>query len=99
MYYDEEELTEEEEEEIIRGIAERIHELGVETAAILFLETSRPLAYIGGKMSRVFVWPFLPVFGEEADLYGQRFIEVFQKRRNVDRLIKMIEELQGKKKG
>lgn len=96
MYYEEEELSEEEEEEIIRGVAERVHELGLETAAILFLETSKPLAGVGGTLSRVFVWPFLPVFGEEADVYGQRFIEVFHKRRNVQRLIEKIEKLKGK---
>ena len=27
---------------------------------------------------------------------GQRFIEVFHKRRNVERLIELIEELKGK---
>lgn len=98
MYFDEEELSEEEEERIINDIADRIHELGLETAAILFLETSKPLASIGGTVSRVFLWPFLPVFGEEADVYGQKFIEVFQRRKNVERLIQRVEELRGKKK-
>lgn len=96
MYYGEEELSEEEEEEIIRGVANRVHELGLETAAVLFLETSKPLAGVGGTLSRVFVWPFLPVFGEEADVYGQKVIEVFHKRRNIERLIERIEELKGK---
>jgi hypothetical protein len=93
MFYDEEGPSEEEVEEMIRGVAERIHELGLETAAILFLETSRPLASVGGMLGRVFVWPFLPVFGEEGDVYGQRAIEVFSKRRNVTRLIELIEEM------
>ena len=96
MFYDEEELSEEEVEEMIRGVAERVHELGLETAAILFLETSKPLASVGGTLGRVFVWPFLPVFGEEGDVYGQRAIEVFSKRRNVERLIELIEEMKGK---
>jgi len=96
LFFDEFELSEEEEEEIIRGVAERVHRLGLETAAVLFLEASKPLAFIGGSMSRVFVSPFLPVFGEEADLSGQRYIEVFHKRRNVERLIQLIEEMKEK---
>lgn len=49
MYWDLE-ITPEDEEEMIRNIAEKIHKYGMEVAAILFIESVRPLTYIGAQM-------------------------------------------------
>ena len=92
MYFDEP-LSEEEEEKIIEEVANFIHAKGLETAAILFLESSKPLAYIGGGMSRLFVAPFLPIFGDDGDLFGNKMINLLEKRKNIEKLITRIEEL------
>ncbi len=96
MYFDEE-LSEEEEERIIEELANYIHSKGLETAAILLLESSKPFALIGGGMSRLFLSPFLPVFGDETDIFGQKMILFLEKRKNLERLIQKIEEIKEKK--
>jgi hypothetical protein len=97
LYFDDEPISEEEVERVINEIANYIHVKGLETAAILFLETSKPLAFIGGGMSRLFIFPFLPVLGEEGDIFSQKMINIFENRRNIERLIQKIEELRDKK--
>lgn len=91
------EVTPEDEEEMIRKVAEQIHKYGMEVAAILMLESVKPLAYIGGQMGRFFVAPFLPAFGEKIGLGGEKFLTTFEKRENVEKLIVMLEKLAEEK--
>ena len=99
MYFDEE-ISEEKEEEIIQSIAERIHGMGIDTLAVFLLETAKPVTRLGTGMGRVFVSPFLPIFGEALDVYGHKVMEIFEKRKNVERLIQKIEKMneEGKSK-
>lgn len=92
------EVTPEDEEEMIRKVAEQIHKYGMEVAAILMLESVKPLAYIGGQMGRLFVAPFLPAFGENIGLGGEKLLTTFEKRENVEKLIVMLEELAKEEK-
>lgn len=92
MYWDLE-VTSEEEELIIHQAAKKIHDFGMETAAILFLESAKPLAYIGGQMGRFFVTPYLPALGEEIGITGEKLMRVFEKRENVEKLITILEEM------
>lgn len=92
MYYDDP-LSEEEEEQIIDELANYIHKKGLETAAILFLESSKPFSRLGGGMSRLFISPFLPIFGDEGDIFGQKMIRLLEKRKNIEKLIQKIEKL------
>lgn len=92
MYWDTE-ITPEEEEELIIKTAEKIHAQGFDTAAILFLESTKPLAFIGGNMSRLFIGPFLPALGKQYGLTGEKLIDVFEKKKNVEKLICLIEEM------
>ena len=85
-------LSEAEEIEIINKIANLFHQNGLDTAAILLLETVKPLVYIGGEMSRIFFLPFFSIAGNEADILGQKMINIFEKKENVERLIRRIEE-------
>jgi len=87
------EITPEDEEEMIKNAAEKIHKYGMEVAAILMLESVKPLAYIGGQMGRLFVSPFLPAFGESIGQGGEKFFRVFEKKENVEKLITLLEEL------
>ncbi len=87
------ELTEEEVDEIIRKAAEKIHQYGMETVAILTLESVKPLAFIGGEMSRLVFSPFLPALGPSANELGENLINVFENRENVEKLIVILEEM------
>ena len=88
-----EELTEEEVDEIIRKTAERIQQYGMETFAILTLESVKPLVYIGGEMSRLMISPFLPALGPKANELGENLINVFEERKNVEKLITILEKM------
>lgn len=91
MYWDVE-VSPEEEEEIIRKAADLIHRYGMDVAAILFIESIKPLTYIGGQMGRFFLSPFLPAFGERIAMGGEKFFTVFEKRENVEKLLRLLEE-------
>ncbi len=88
-----EELTQEEVDEIIRKAAEKIHQYGMETVAILTLESVKPLVYIGGEMSRLMLSPFLPALGPDANELGENLINIFEDRENVEKLIVILEEM------
>jgi hypothetical protein len=88
-----EELTEEEIDEMIRKAAEKIHLYGMETVAILTLESVKPLVYIGGEMSRLMISPFLPALGPAANELGENLINVFEERENVEKLITILEQM------
>ena len=92
MYWDYE-ITPEEEEEMIRKIAERIHKYGMEVATILMVESLKPLTFVGTQMGRFFINPFLPAFGDEIGMTGEKFFQVFEKRENVEKLLVALEEL------
>jgi hypothetical protein len=64
----------------------------METVAILTLESVKPLVYIGGEMSRVFLAPFLPVLGQDLNQMGEKYITVFEDRDNIEKLIHLLEE-------
>lgn len=85
-------LTEEEEEELIEKVAEKIREYRMETPAILYLESFKPLTYIGGQMGRLFISPYLPALSEELEMQGEKILRVFEKRENVEKLIELLEE-------
>ena len=88
-----EELTEEEVDEIIQKTAERIQQYGMETIAILTLESVKPLVYIGGEMSRLMISPFLPALGPNINELGENLINVFEERKNVEKLITILEKM------
>ncbi len=87
------EVTPEDEEEMIRKIAERVHKYGMDVAAILMIESIKPLTYIGSQMGRFFVSPFLPAFGDEIGMSGEKFLQVFERRENVEKLLNLLEEM------
>lgn len=92
MYWDVE-VTPEDEDEMIRKIAETIHKYGLDVAAILMIESVKPLSFIGAQMGRFFVSPFLPALGEDVGISGEKFLQIFEKHENVEKLITAIEEL------
>ncbi len=90
MFWDDE-ITPEEEEILIHEIAKRIWGYGMESAAMLFLETSKPFAYIGAQMGQVVMLPFLNFLGDDPLYKGDKYMRVLQKHDNVDRLLDVLE--------
>jgi len=91
--YSDIEITPEQEAEIIRKTADKIHEYGMDTAAILLLESSKPLIWVGGEMGRFFVTPFIPVVSESWGVKSETYLRIFEQRTNVEKLLVRLEEL------
>lgn len=82
------ELTPEEQEQMIDKIAAEVLKRRLETVAIMFLESIKPITYVGSQLAIVFVGPFLTVFGD----FGINYIKFFENRQNVEKLLQKIEE-------
>jgi len=87
------EVTPEDEDEMIRKIAQNIHKYSLDMAAILVIESVKPLSYVGLQMGRFFISPFLPAFGENIGISGEKLFQIFEKSDNVEKLITAVEEL------
>jgi hypothetical protein len=74
---------------LIDSIAARIVRMGLATPAVFFLESSKPLTFIGSQ-ALVFFEPFVKAF---LDLKSyDRFAALMEDRANVEKLILRIEE-------
>lgn len=80
----------EREEEIMRRIAAKVVEWKMTVPAILFLESVKPLNYIGAQ-AMVFFEPFIQTIFEFKDY--DTFRLMMEKRENTERLLLKIEEL------
>jgi hypothetical protein len=87
------ELSAEEVDSILQKAAEKIHLYGMETVAILTLESIKPLVYVGGELSRVVLAPFLPALGPDYNTLGDKLIYVFEDRKNIEKLIQILEKM------
>ena len=92
MYWDID-VTSEDEDEMIMSIAQKIHEHGLDVAAILMIECVKPLSFIGTQMGHLFISPFLPSLGENVEMSGEKFLQIFEKHENVEKLIKAVGDL------
>lgn len=81
-------VTPEEEERLIQRAADLVSNYEMETPALLVLNMIKPLVYVGGEMGRFFIAPLLPFLNHKADA----FIHTFEQRKNIDKLIEIIEE-------
>lgn len=77
------------ESELIEKAARRIVDTDVEGFVIWFLETIKPVVWIGGELALFYLAPFLPLL----DNYGYDFLDTFEKRENIELLIKRVEKL------
>jgi hypothetical protein len=92
LYYDVE-VSPELEAEYIEKAAQKIHEQEMETAAILLLESSKPLVWVGGEMGRFFITPFVPILSDKWGETSEKFFLVFEKRENIEKLLQRLEQL------
>ena len=82
-------------DELVEKIAKKVVEIGMEAPAILALETARPLSFIGSQMGRAMIAPWFGIFGWSAMTKADNYMEVFENKENVKKLIRRIEELTG----
>ncbi|MBS7630703.1 hypothetical protein KEJ47_03880 [Candidatus Bathyarchaeota archaeon] len=87
------EVTPEEEEEIIKKVADKIKEYGMNAAAIMMLQTFKPMAYISGQTGRFFISPILYGLGEKISVGAEKLFIVFENRDNIEKLIRMLEQM------
>ena len=80
----------EREEQIITSLAAKVVEWKMAVPAILFLESVKPLNFIGAQMM-VFFEPFVQTLFNLKDY--DTFREMMERRENVERLLLKIEEL------
>jgi hypothetical protein len=92
MFWDVE-VTPEETDEIIEWTALELYKYGMETAAILFLESLKPISRYGSSMGQMFLGPLLPFFGDNITTKGEKAFRVFQEHENVEKLIQRLEYL------
>ena len=89
MYW--EEISPEEEEVLTHEMAQLIWGYGMETAAIMFLETSKPIAYIGAQMGQAVLLPILNFMGDVPLEKGDKYLKVIQKKDCLENLIQVLE--------
>ena len=96
----EEEELQSEETELLRKIAQKVVDMRMTVPAILFLESVKPLNYIGSQVM-VFFEPFVGALFNfrTMNMQGMKlneydlFRRMMEKRDNVERLLQKIEEL------
>jgi len=78
-------------EQLLNDVAQRIEQLGMTAPAILFLETYKPLAFLGAQVLW-FAQPFLSFGFNDTDL--RDLTEIVEERAGVEELIIRLEALQ-----
>lgn len=88
--------AEKDEPTLIEEIAQRVVREGMAPAAIVFLESSKPVSFITGQAAIV-ATPILGGFVEPRRI--ERYAELFSSRAFIERLIQRIEQLEDERAG
>ena len=80
----------EDDKRFLEKIAKKIHQHGMVTPAVFFLEMTKPLALLGSHFF-VFFGPIINSFIQAENYY--RTVQVFEEPKNVEILLKLIERL------
>ena len=79
---------------LVDTVADKVVTYGMTVPALLFLESVRPLNFIGSQAMLMFQ-PFLNVFFNAADL--EAFSKFLEKRENLEYLMRAIEDREEQK--
>lgn len=90
----EEQLDADKAAKIIDEIACKVCDKGMETAAVLFLEMHKPLAFFAGQSLMVATPILAPIFGINS---VNKYSQIFGSRIYVEQLIKRIETISDEK--
>lgn len=86
------ELTEQEERTLIEKFAKYVVDRRLEKPAILFLEGWKPISFVGSQFALMTIGPFLGMTDFSGE-WGPKVILLFEKRTNVEFLLRRIDEL------
>jgi hypothetical protein len=89
-----ENLSQEETEKIINKIVEYVRSKKIEGLVIFFLESIKPLSFIGGELISYYLPIFLPPTSN-----ANLVIKVLQKRENLEIIIEKLKNKEGGAKG
>ena len=64
----------------------------MEAPAIILLETSKPISFIGTQLSRAYIAPLLPLLKDDLGIPAEKILMVLEKRENIERLLQQIEK-------
>jgi hypothetical protein len=78
-------------EALLAAVAGRVVRMGMAVPAVFFLESTKPLSFVGSQ-ALVFLEPFVKAFLNLSSY--DRFTALMEDRKNVERLIRKIEELE-----
>ena len=81
-----------EDEEMIRKVAERVVRMRMTVPAIFFLESSKPLAFLGSQLL-IFLEPFIQTLFNIRQY--QRFALLMEDRDNWEKMIRKVEDLEA----
>jgi hypothetical protein len=87
-------ITPDEEEELLNHIAKKIHLYKLDSIAVLLVESTKPIMYIGSEMGRFFISPFTPLISNEFSMKTDKVLMTLGKRENLEKLLKKIEKLE-----
>ncbi|MFH1144613.1 MAG: hypothetical protein V1774_08735 [Candidatus Eisenbacteria bacterium] len=76
-------------EELLDAIAKRLVGMGLAVPAVFFLESTKPLSFVGSQ-ALIFLQPFVEAFLSVR--HYQRFAELMEDRGNIEKLIQRLEE-------
>lgn len=76
---------------LIDAVAAKVTGMGLGVPAIFFLESSKPLSFLGSQLL-VFLEPFVKTFFDIQSY--ERFYTLMEDRDNVERLIQRVEDLE-----
>ena len=83
-------LLAEDDKRFLEKIAKKIHQHGMVTPAVFFLEMTKPLALLGSHFL-VFFGPIINSFIQSENYY--RTVQVFEEPKNVEILLRLIERV------
>ena len=81
---------EEQDAALLEAVAKRVVDMGMATPAVFFLESTKPLSYIGSQVL-VFLEPFVKTLLNLASY--NRLVAMMEDRRNIEALMVRIEDL------
>lgn len=90
------EVPVDDEDAAVEDIAQRLVKEGIGSAAIVFLETAKPISFMTGQAA-IAATPILGGFIEPLRL--EKYADLFTDRRFLERLIQRIEELEEERAG
>jgi len=75
-------------------VAQEVRKRRMGVPAMMLLETLNPLSFMGATMGRLFLSPILPALGEDLGMKGEIILQVFEKHRNIEKLVSLIEVME-----